>query len=204
MQEMFILQESLKRISEKYIKSSLFWVNSETGETYATEEEKNKALSKEYDLEIYIRMQESKELAKQLESNYDTSTRMISKNSKKTKKQDRLFNIIDKKYFDEVMTNMKLSVMDRYILMMIHGIAAYPENDVAINGKTPSLAELAKYMDLSSKTLVASLKKLEEHNLVKREQDGHRKKIYLNPSLGGSSAKTDNISDTTLHMFGLS
>ncbi len=137
----------------------------------------------------------------------ETEQRLINKRSKnkksKLKTKDRYeggdFNIIYRDRIEEV-NGMKLNNNEKLVFYVLRDFAQYPTNCIVIKDSIPTMKELEPIIGLNEKTIRNSLKSLQEKNLVKLKQYGHRKSIYINPEYYATGKDLDI---EILHMFNL-
>lgn len=96
-------------------------------------------------------------------------------------------------------TEMKLDATDKLVYYILRDCID-KQNCVTINGVIPSFVELEPILSLSDRTIRKSLKILEENNLIKLVQSGHRKAIYINPEYCSYSLE---VADELLEMFNI-
>ena len=109
------------------------------------------------------------------------------------------FNIVYTSRLEEV-KDMKLTSNEKLVFYVLRDCIQYPTNCVIINDSVPSIKELEPLIGLTERSIVNVLKTLEENNLIKRVQHGHKKAIYINPEYYASSKE---LEIETLKLFGL-
>lgn len=137
--------------------------------------------------------------------------RLVSNRSKKPEKyhsttkatylkeEKTEFNIVHRPRLEEV-KNMQLNKNEKLVYYILRDFVSHPSNCVMINNEVPVFKELEPLVSLTERTIRDALKTLEEKNLLKLVQTGHRKAIYINPEYY-ATGKELNI--TTLELFGL-
>jgi hypothetical protein len=141
----------------------------------------------------------------------EDTQRMINKKSKKPKRNHQtgkayylkddasLFNIVHRIKIEEV-KNMKLNKNEKLVYYVLRDFINHPSNCVMINDSIPSFKELEPIVSLTERTIRDCLKTLQDKNLLKLVQSGHKKAIYINPEYY-ATGKELNIE--TLQLFGL-
>jgi hypothetical protein len=124
-------------------------------------------------------------------------------NLKRIKTKDRYdggeFNIVYRNKINEVI-NMKLDTNEKLVYFTLRDFITYPSNCILINDEVPTFPQLENIVGLKERSIRKSIKSLEEKGLVKLQQSGHRKAVYVNPSYY-ASGKDLNIE--VLQMFDL-
>jgi len=109
------------------------------------------------------------------------------------------FNIVYTNRLEEI-KDMKLNNNEKLTYYVLRDYVQFPTNCIAINDIIPSIKELEPLIGLTEKSIINVLKSLEEKNLIKRVQHGHKKAIYMNPEYYASGK---DLEIETLTMFGL-
>lgn len=122
-----------------------------------------------------------------------------SKNNSKDIYDGGNFNIVYRDKIEELI-NMNLSKNEKLVFFIIRDFIVYPYNCVMINNEIPRFTDLEPIISLTERTIRDALKLLEEKNIIKLIQSGHRKAIYVNPQYY-ASGKELNID--TLRLFDL-
>ena len=122
-----------------------------------------------------------------------------SKNNSKDNYDGGNFNIVYREKVKELI-DMNLSKNEKLVFFIIRDFAIYPYNCVMINDEIPRFTDLEPIVSLTERSIRDSLKSLEEKNVIKLVQSGHRKAIYINPQY---YATGKDLSIDTLKMFNL-
>lgn len=122
-----------------------------------------------------------------------------SKNNSKDNYDGGNFNIVYREKVKELI-DMNLSKNEKLVFFIIRDFAVYPYNCVMINDEIPRFTDLEPIVSLTERSIRDSLKSLEEKNIIKLVQSGHRKAIYINPQY---YATGKDLSIDTLRMFNL-
>lgn len=129
--------------------------------------------------------------------------RSTEKHNKRINQKQRYdggdFNMVYRNSLKGVM-KMKLENNERLVYYTLRDFINYPTNSIMINDEIPKIEDLESIVGLKERTIRKSLKSLEEKELFKLVQSGHRKAIFVNP-VYYASGKEINIE--TLHMFDL-
>ena len=96
--------------------------------------------------------------------------------------------------------DMKLDKNEKLVYYVLRDFAQHPSNCIMLNNIVPSFKELEPLVSLTERTIRDALKTLEQKNLLKLVQSGHKKAIYINPEYY-STGKELNID--TLDLFNL-
>lgn len=140
------------------------------------------------------------------ENGIEIEQRLINKRSnkkKKSKSKERFdrgeFNIL---YREEMVNFMalKLTLIEEGVFSRLCKFLHYPSNSVMINGNIPSIEILMNIMGIKERALRGHLKTLEQKEVIKLVNSGHKKVIYINPNYCASGKDLDI---ETLTMFGL-
>lgn len=136
----------------------------------------------------------------------ENTQRLSNKKSKKKKQiktRDRYdngeFNMVYRNRIEEVL-KMKLSNNEKLVYYVLRDFVQYPTNFIIIADSLPTTKQLEKLIGLSEKSIINSLKGLEDKKLIKRKQVGHKKAIVMNPEYYASGK---DLEVDTLAMFGL-
>lgn len=125
------------------------------------------------------------------------------KKKKKGKLKEKLdngeFNIIYRTKIGEII-DMKLTNNEKLVYYILRDFIEYPTNCIMINNNIPTIKSLEPIVGLSERSIINAIKSLEEKNLFKRVQVGHKKAIYINPDYYASGKEIDI---DTLKLFGL-
>lgn len=123
-------------------------------------------------------------------------------NKKKTKEryEGGDFNIVYKDEKLEELIMLKMNNNEKLTYYILRDFVNYPYNCVMIKDKIPRISDLEPLIGLSNKSIRMALKSLEDKNVLKLVQCGHRKAIYINPSYYASGKDLDI---ETLQIFGL-
>lgn len=137
-----------------------------------------------------------------IENTQTLSNKRLS-HKKQSKIRDRFdngeFNMVYRMKVEEVL-KMKLSNNEKLVYYVLRDFVQYPTNFIVIAGALPTTKQLEKLIGLSEKSIVNALKGLENKNLIKRKQVGHKKAIVMNPEYYASGK---DLEIDTLAMFGL-
>lgn len=109
------------------------------------------------------------------------------------------FNIVYRERMEDL-GNMKLDKNEKLVYYVLRDFVQHPSNCVMVNNSIPTFKGLEPLISLTERTIRDALKTLEEKNLLKLIQSGHRKAIYINPEYY-ATGKELNID--TLKMFNL-
>ena len=109
------------------------------------------------------------------------------------------FNIVYTNRLEEIQS-MKLSNNEKLTYYVLRDYVQFPTNCVCINDIVPSIKDLEPLIGLTERSIVNVLKLLEQKNLIKRVQSGHKKAIYMNPEYYASGKE---LEIETLKLFGL-
>ena len=96
--------------------------------------------------------------------------------------------------------NMKMDKNEKLVYYVLRDFVQYPSNCVIINDVVPTFKDLEPITSLTERTIRDAIKALESKNILKLNQSGHRKAIYINPEYYASGKE---LSVDTLKMFGL-
>jgi len=96
--------------------------------------------------------------------------------------------------------NMKLNTNEKLVFYIMRDFIQYPTNCIVINDHIPTIKELEPIIGLTERSIITALKSLEDKNMLKRVQYGHKKAIYINPEYYASGKELDLDS---LKLFGL-
>lgn len=130
-----------------------------------------------------------------------TNTRNKKKKSNNTREKydNGEFNIVYRNRIEGIL-KMKLNSNEKLVYYVLRDFVQYPSNFVVMANSLPTTKQLEKVIGLSEKSVISALKGLEDKNLIKRKQVGHRKAIAVNPEYYASGKDLDI---DTLSMFGL-
>ena len=130
-----------------------------------------------------------------------TNTRNKKKKSNNTREKydNGEFNIVYRNRIEGIL-KMKLNSNEKLVYYVLRDFVQYPSNFVVMANSLPTTKQLEKVIGLSEKSIISALKGLENKNLIKRKQVGHRKAIAVNPEYYASGKDLDI---DTLSMFGL-
>jgi len=129
-----------------------------------------------------------------------TPVRSKTINKSKYLKDDKSeFNIVHRNRIKEI-DDMDLTKNEKLVYYIIRNYVDHPYNNIVINGIIPTFKDLEPLVSLTERSIRESLKTLEEKNLLKLKQAGHRKSIYINPAYYATGKE---LSIDTLKMFGL-
>ena len=109
------------------------------------------------------------------------------------------FNIVYRNKIEGVM-NMKLNTNEKLVFYIMRDFIQHPTNCIVINDHIPTIKELEPIIGLTERSIITALKSLEDKNMLKRVQYGHKKAIYINPEYYASGKELDLDS---LKLFGL-
>lgn len=130
-----------------------------------------------------------------------TNSRNRKKKSNNTREKydNGEFNIVYRNRIEGIL-KMKLNSNEKLVYYVLRDFIQYPTNFVIIADSLPTTKQLEKVIGLSEKSIISALKGLENKNLIKRKQVGHKKAIAVNPEYYASGKDLDI---DTLAMFGL-
>lgn len=204
------IEEFIIDINQEFIKTiGGSFVKLDTGEIF-TNAEVEQYIEKRLSNFQSAQFQDNNQKAKKL-TGVRINQRLVSNNSKKPEKhrsatkgtylkeEKTEFNIVHRPRLEEV-TNMQLNKNEKLVYYILRDLISHPSNCVMINNQVPVFKELEPLVSLTERTIRDALKTLEEKNLLKLVQTGHRKAIYINPEYY-ATGKELNI--TTLELFGL-
>ena len=136
----------------------------------------------------------------------ENSQSIVNKKSRKkksVKNREKLdngeFNMVYREKAKEVIC-MKLTTNEKLVYYVLRDLVQYPTNCVVLNNHIPTNTELEPIIGLSERSIIKAIKSLEDKNLIKRIQYGHKKAIYINPNYYASGK---DLEVDTLKMFGL-
>jgi len=108
-------------------------------------------------------------------------------------------NIVYRDMVQELI-GMQLEVNEKLVYYVLRDFTVFPSNSIMINGKVPTFAELEHIIGLKERTIRKAIKSLEQKELFKLKQSGHKKVIYVNPEY---YATGKNLGIDTVKMFDL-
>jgi hypothetical protein len=185
------------------------FIKLESGEIF-TQAEVLKYVQKKLEIHNAKTLRENNELAEKI-FGIDTTQRLVNKKFKEPKRnhsvtkatylkdENSKFNIVHRERIEDV-NSMKLDKNEKLVYYVIRDFAQHPSNCVMINNIVPTFKELEPLISLTERTIRDALKSLEDKNLLKLIQSGHRKAIYINPEYY-ATGKELNID--TLNLFNL-
>ena len=198
------IEEILMGYKNEFIEMGNIYVVKETAEIF-TKAQRDEYLKKKAEIVSAEMFHIAKSASEDL-LDIKTDQRILNQRSKKVDKKNKpklvggdSFIIIEKNKIQEVF-DMKMTKNEKLTYLILCRLVDYPSNSVMVNGEIPTVKELEPLIELTEKSILSALKTLEEKNVLKRIQSGHKKLIILNPEYCTSGRDLDM---STYELFGL-
>lgn len=152
----------------------------------------------------------SKDTINTLKNNINTNDYSIDKKVDHLKDKTMMYRFENGEYvftgylnlekIRDLSLSMKLNTNEKLVFYIMRDFIQYPTNCIVINDHIPTIKELEPIIGLTERSIITALKSLEDKNMLKRVQYGHKKAIYINPEYYASGKELDLDS---LKLFGL-
>ena len=198
LEELELINKQWKQIGDKYVNVS----DNEDLKLY-TLDERNKMVNESIDTFSAMAGNVVKELAIQVNKDYQTNTRVINNKSKATnkiKKDEIKFDVVIRDY-KVVIKDMELTFNEKAVYRELCDMCFGKENMVCVDKEIPTLEQLSIAIGKNARTLTGYFQTLEKKGLIIREDFLHKKIIYINPMYYRTYLDYAKVSPHTLELF---